>query len=107
MATPLGIIGASGYAGIEATRILAHHPRAELRLLASDRWGGDPVEKRIGAAGAAGKLRYAPLPRAVELARETRCEAGLLPPPPEAPLSLSPAVLEARVRPGGELSRPF
>jgi len=98
MATPLGIIGASGYAGIEATRILAHHPRAELRLLASDRWGGDPVEKRIGNAGAVGKLRYAPLPRAVELAREARCEAVLLATPADASLSLAPALLEAGVR---------
>jgi N-acetyl-gamma-glutamyl-phosphate reductase len=98
MATPLAIIGASGYAGIEATRILAHHPRAELRLLASDRWGGDLVEKRIGNVGAVGKLRYAPLPRAVELVRETRCEAVLLATPAEASLSLGPALLEAGVR---------
>jgi N-acetyl-gamma-glutamyl-phosphate reductase len=34
---PVGVIGASGYSGVEATRILALHPRVELRLAASDR----------------------------------------------------------------------
>lgn len=97
MGTPLGIVGASGYSGIEATRILARHPRAELRLLASDRWSGEAAEKRLGPLGAAGRIRYTPLARAVELAREARCEAVLLATPAEASLSLAPALLEAGV----------
>ncbi len=50
----VAIIGASGYSGIEATRILAHHPRVELRLLASDRWSGDTLARRVGLSGSTG-----------------------------------------------------
>src|SRR5712664_4523644 len=73
---PIAVLGASGYSGIEATRILAQHPRAELKVVASDRWQGDTVERRAGVRGPAGRLRYAPQERAVELARE--CAAALL-----------------------------
>ena len=57
--TPIAVLGASGYSGIEATRILAQHPRAELRVRGSDRWQGNTPEQRIGLSGPAGKLRYA------------------------------------------------
>src|SRR5438309_7140030 len=93
---PLAVLGASGYSGIEATRILAHHPRAELRVVGSDRWQNDTVEKRIGSAGAAGKLRYAPPERAAELARE--CAAALLCTPVNASLELAPSLLAAGVK---------
>ena len=93
---PLAVLGASGYSGIEATRILAHHPRAELRVVGSDRWQNDTVEKRIGSAGAAGKLRYAPPERAAELDRE--CAAALLCTPVNASLALAPPLLAAGVK---------
>ena len=48
---PIGIIGASGYSGLEASRILAQHPRAGLRLLASDRWQGETAGRRAGLSG--------------------------------------------------------
>ena len=92
---PLAVLGASGYSGIEATRILAHHPHAELRVVGSDRWQGDNVEKRLGPAGAAGKLRYAPPDRAAELARE--CAVALLCTPIDASLELAPPLLAAGV----------
>jgi N-acetyl-gamma-glutamyl-phosphate reductase len=88
---PIAVIGASGYAGIEATRILAHHPSAEVRLATSDRWQGESLERRTGLGGAAGKLRYAPQDRAVDLARE--CAAALLCTPTEVSLELAPALL--------------
>src|SRR2546421_10242741 len=78
---PVAVLGASGYSGIEATRILAHHPHAELRVVGSDRWQGDTVEKRLGPAGAAGKLRDALPERAAQLAR------GRAPAPPRTPLA--------------------
>src|SRR6266481_1903298 len=83
--TPIAVLGASGYSGIEATRILAQHPKAELRVVASDRWQGETVEKRAGVRGPAGRLRYAPQDRGAELARE--CAASPTPPrsaPPTA-----------------------
>jgi N-acetyl-gamma-glutamyl-phosphate reductase len=93
---PIAVLGASGYSGIEATRILAHHPRADLRVVASDRWQGETVEKRAGVRGPAGRLRYAPQERAVELARE--CGAALLCTPLDASLQLAPALLAAGLK---------
>ena len=93
---PIAVLGASGYSGIEATRILAQHPRAELRVVASDRWQGETVEKRAGVRGPAGRLRYAPQDRAAELARE--CAAALLCTPVDASLQLVPALLSAGLK---------
>ena len=59
----IGIIGASGYSGVEATRILAGHGQAELRLVTSDRWQGETVGRRLGLLGPLSSLRYAPLER--------------------------------------------
>src|ERR671936_336144 len=94
--TPIAVLGASGYSGIEATRILAQHPRAELRVLGSDRWQGDTAERRIGLSGSTGKLRYVSPERAVELARD--CAAALLCTPVDASLQLAPALLQAGVK---------
>ncbi|HWE22949.1 MAG TPA: N-acetyl-gamma-glutamyl-phosphate reductase, partial [Myxococcales bacterium] len=71
-------------------------PRAELRVVGSDRWQGDALEKRIGPAGAAGKLRYTAPERAAELARE--CAAALLCTPVDASLELAPPLLAAGVK---------
>jgi len=94
--TPIAVLGASGYSGVEATRILAQHPRAELRVVSSDRWQGDTVEKRAGIRGVAGRLRYAPPERAAELARE--CAAALLCTPVDASLQFAPALLAAGLK---------
>ena len=93
---PIGVIGASGYSGIEASRILASHPRVELRLLGSDKWAGETAARRAGLWGNAGKLKYAPQAKAVELARE--CAAVLLATPAEASLELVPKLLDAGVK---------
>src|SRR5438094_98235 len=94
--TPIAVLGASGYSGVEATRILAQHPRAELRVLGSDRWQGEAAEKRIALPGATGKLRYSAPDRAAELARE--CAAVLLCTPVDASLQLAPPLLAAGVK---------
>src|SRR3954451_4180751 len=88
---PIAVIGASGYSGMEATRILAHHPSAEVRLVTSDRWQGESIERRTALGGTAGKLKYAPQARAVDLAGE--CAAALLCTPVEVSLELAPALL--------------
>ncbi|MGZ6142111.1 MAG: N-acetyl-gamma-glutamyl-phosphate reductase [Myxococcales bacterium] len=93
---PIGVIGASGYSGIEATRILAAHPHVELKLLGSDKWAGETAARRAGLWGNAGKLKYAPQEKAAELARE--CAAVLLATPAEASLALAPRLLEAGVK---------
>lgn len=94
--TVVGIIGASGYSGVEATHLLAAHEKVELRLVTSDRWQGDTVARRLGIPGPTGELRYAPLERSAELARE--CAAVLLATPAESSLHLVPGLLAAGVK---------
>ncbi len=93
---PVGIIGASGYSGLEASRILALHPRVELKLLGSDKWAGETARRRAGLPGAAGKLKYVPQDSLLALARE--CAAVLLATPAESSLQLAPALLALGVR---------
>src|SRR5438270_1274624 len=93
---PIAVIGASGYSGLEATRILAHQPAAEVRLAISDPWQGETVERHTGLGGATGKLRYAAQERAIDLAAE--CAAALLCTPVEVSLQLAPALLAKGVK---------
>src|SRR5882672_3598938 len=93
---PVGIIGASGYSGLELSRILALHPQVELRLLGSDKWAGDTAARRAGLPGAAGKLRYAPQDKCAELSRE--CAVAFLATPAEISLELVPRLLESGVK---------
>lgn len=92
----IGIIGASGYSGIEATRILSAHERVQLRLLTSDRWAGETVAGKIGVFGETGKVAYSALDRSLELARE--CEAVLLATPAEYSLEAAPKLVAAGVK---------
>ncbi len=85
---PVGIVGASGYSGLELSRILALHPAVELKLLGSDKWAGDSAARRAGLAGPAGKLKYAPQDQVAQLARE--CAAVFLAIPAEGSLQLAP-----------------
>src|SRR2546430_16817395 len=90
---PVGIVGASGYSGLELSRIVALHPHVELKLLGSDKWAGETAARRAGLPGAAGKLKDAPHARCAELGRE--CAAIFLATPAEASLELAPLLLGA------------
>ncbi len=95
----VGIIGASGYSGIELTRLCAQHPHVDLRLLASDRWAGETPRRRLGILGQAGStadLAYTRQDGA--LAAALGCEVVFLATPVEASLELAPRLLEAGVR---------
>jgi len=92
----IGVVGASGYSGIELCRILAAHPGVEVRFVASDRWEGATVRARTGIAGAVGALAYVPNARA--LAVSPGCAAVLLATPAEASLELAPALLERGIK---------
>lgn len=52
MTIAVGIYGATGYAGLELTRLLAGHPEAEIRFVTSERSAGTSM--RTVAAGARG-----------------------------------------------------
>src|SRR5437763_210122 len=53
---PIGIVGASGYSGLELSRILALHPRVELKLLGSDKWAGETAARALAPLIEAGML---------------------------------------------------
>jgi N-acetyl-gamma-glutamyl-phosphate reductase len=92
----IGVVGASGYSGIELCRILAAHPGVEVRFAASDRWDGTTVRARTGIAGAVGALPY--VPNAQSLKAAEGCAAVLLATPAEASLELAPALLERGIK---------
>lgn len=79
----VAIIGASGYSGVELTRILAGHPGVELAVASSDRWVGESLAARVGVSSA---LRYLALDEAVVQA--ARCDVVFLATPAEASLEL-------------------
>ncbi len=89
----VALIGASGYTGVEVTRLLASHPSLQLAVLSSDRWVGESVEARTGAPCA---LRYVGLDAAVQQA--TACDLVMLATPAEASHDLAPKLLAAGVR---------
>jgi N-acetyl-gamma-glutamyl-phosphate reductase len=75
----IAILGASGYAGVELTRLIALHPDVELVVAGSDRWANEPVETRIGVP--VPKLKYEAPDRALEHAAS--CSVVLLATPAE------------------------
>ncbi len=77
--TKVAILGASGYSGIELSRLLALHPGVELAVAGSDRWADQSVESRIGLPVPG--LRYLAPDRALEHA--TACSVVLLATPAE------------------------
>lgn len=52
-----GIVGVSGYAGMELARILARHPGFRLAAAISDKWAGRPLGDLLPIAGAAAAVR--------------------------------------------------
>src|SRR5262245_21556423 len=85
--TPVSVLGATGYTGVELLRILAQHPAVELVHLSSEQYRGRPasevypflsgiVDETLGApeadAAAAGELIFLALPHgaAATLARD-------------------------------------
>jgi N-acetyl-gamma-glutamyl-phosphate reductase len=89
-ALDVAIVGASGYSGIELTRILARHPQVRVAALFSDRWDGQAVGDRLPLDGPTAQLRYRPL------AEAKGADAALcfLATPAEASLELAPGLLQ-------------
>ena len=96
MQVRVGIVGASGYAGMEATYLLAHHPRVELAFLGGDSWAGSTARERLGLSGPAGDLVYART-AAWEEGLEG-CDAVLLATPEEVSRPLAPALARRGLR---------
>jgi N-acetyl-gamma-glutamyl-phosphate reductase len=81
----VAVIGASGYSGVELTKILDGHPGVELTVAASDRWVGESVAQRAGVRAA---LKYAALDAAVAQAKQ--CDVVFLATPADASHELVP-----------------
>jgi N-acetyl-gamma-glutamyl-phosphate reductase len=85
-----GIIGASGYAGIELARLLAHHGDVALQFLTSDRWVGESASVRLNIGS---DLKFIPVEQGVGLANT--CDVVFLATPAESAMHLAPRLLEA------------
>ena len=87
----VAVVGASGYSGLELTRIVARHPWLQLSSLYSDRWADEAVGSRVALSGPSAALRYLPQAAAAGLA----ADVAFLATPAEVSLALGP-VLHAR-----------
>lgn len=88
------VVGASGYSGVELTRILARHPKIRLTSLHSDKWAGEKAGERLPLSGSAATVVYRPLADA----ERADAEIVFLATPAEASASLVPRLLASGVR---------
>jgi N-acetyl-gamma-glutamyl-phosphate reductase len=91
-----GIIGISGYSGMELARLLAGHPRFKLALAVSDKWAGASVGDRLPFAGQSSTVPIHPQAQAAAAMRGL--DVVFLCTPAEASLELAAQALEAGVR---------
>ena len=91
----VAIIGATGYAGVEAFRLLAGHPGAEVTYLGSSSQAGATLGSVYPHLGAAGAARLEPVdPEAIA----GRAQVALLSLPARQGLELVPRLLAAGCR---------
>jgi N-acetyl-gamma-glutamyl-phosphate reductase len=83
------IVGASGYSGLELTRLLARHPRLRVTAVTSDRWAGERVSARLPLDGPVGALAYLPLAGS----HAVDAEVAFLATPAEVSHELAPRLL--------------
>jgi N-acetyl-gamma-glutamyl-phosphate reductase len=88
------IVGASGYAGLELTRLAARHPRLRLAALYSDRWSEERAGDRLALSGGAADLRYRPLAEG----EDADAEVVFLATPAEVSADLAPKLLARGAR---------
>lgn len=88
-----GIIGASGYSGIELTRILLRHSAVKLGFVTSDRWVGQTIAARTGLSS---ELAYVSNEHGV--ASSKGVDVVFLATPAETSLDLAPKLRALGVR---------
>ena len=88
------IVGASGYSGLELTRIAARHPRLRIDALYSDKWGGAAAGDRVPLSGEVARTRYSPLAEAEALS----ADVAFLATPAEVAQDLAPKLVSRGVR---------
>ncbi len=88
------VIGASGYSGLELTRLLARHPQVRLTALTSDRWAGETAGARLPLPAGAAALPYLPLAGSEQI----DAEVAFLATPAEVSHQLAPKLLARGLR---------
>ncbi|WP_242343760.1 N-acetyl-gamma-glutamyl-phosphate reductase [Anaeromyxobacter terrae] len=91
---PVSVVGASGYTGLELTRLLARHAHARVAALYSDRWADEPAGARLPLSGELAALRYRPLSEAAR----ADGEIVFLATPSEVSADLAPKLLARGAR---------
>ncbi len=84
----VAVVGASGYSGLELTRIVARHPGLRLASIYSDRWADESAGSRLPLPAPAAALRYLPQAQAPALS----ADVAFLATPAEVSLALGPAL---------------
>jgi N-acetyl-gamma-glutamyl-phosphate reductase len=92
----VGIVGVSGYSGMELARLVANHPSFTLALAVSDKWAGDALGDRLPVGGAAAKVIIRP--QADAAAAFADLDLAFLCTPAEASLALAGPALDAGAR---------
>src|SRR5512139_1391852 len=88
------IVGASGYTGLELTRLVARHPRLRPEALFSDRWADELAGARLPLGAGAASLRYRPLAEGAD----ADADVVFLATPAEVSAELAPRLLARGAR---------
>ncbi len=91
-----GIVGVSGYSGIELARILSNHPVFVPTVVTTDRWQGKRLGDRVAVAGPAADLLCAT--HTEGQARFGELDVVFFCTPAEASVALAPVALAAGTR---------
>ena len=92
----VGVVGVSGYSGIETARLVAAHPALTLAAAVSDKWAGSAVGDHLPVAGDAATVRVVKQADAASIF--ARLGLVFLCTPAEVSIALAPAALEAGCR---------
>lgn len=92
----VGVVGASGYSGAVAVRLLAAHPQCVLAMATSDKLAGESVAEKLDLAGShvrsSDALRFVPNGEAMD--RSDACDAVFLATSAQVSARLAPALAE-------------
>jgi N-acetyl-gamma-glutamyl-phosphate reductase len=94
----VGIVGVSGYSGMELARILSNHPHFQLELAISDKWAGRSLGQALGLAGKSEGLRCLSQEEGAKAQRLGAVGLVFLCTPAEVSLQLAPVALAAGAR---------
>jgi N-acetyl-gamma-glutamyl-phosphate reductase len=94
----IGIVGVSGYSGIELARIAARHPSLSVVQAVSDKWAGAAIGERLAVGGPTGKVQVVPQSEATKPGAFAGLDLVFLCTPAEVSLALAPVALEAGAR---------